>query len=215
MQVCERVEQDAPAAECEEALLRRARHEPAAFGELYRAYAGRLSAYAAYRTESAADAEDLVADAFLKAAESFQRFEYRGDGSFSAWLFHIAHNLLRDAGRRRERRGIPRPLEAAADIRAAGLLPEQAAVQQEEFARLHRLVAALPPRRHEIVALRFFAELRNREIAKVLGIGERSVASHLCRAIEDLHTSYLQETGDEPPFGSRRRNDEDDHEHAT
>lgn len=214
MQVRDRTARDALSSDDEETLVRRARHESEAFGELYRAYVGRLSAYAAYRTESMADAEDLVADTFLKAAEGFQKFEYRGAGSFTAWLFRIAHNLLRDAGRQRGRRGVPRSLEAASDFRTAELLPEQAAVQQEDFERLHRLVAALPPRRREVVSLRFFAELRNQEIAKVLGINERSVASHLCRAIEDLHASYLREPGEAQPAASDQRNDEVGHEHA-
>jgi DNA-directed RNA polymerase specialized sigma24 family protein len=39
--------------------------------------------------------------------------------------------------------------------------------------------------------LKFYGGLRNSEIAAVLGLDERSVASHLCRALDDLHRSYV------------------------
>jgi DNA-directed RNA polymerase specialized sigma24 family protein len=45
-------------------------------------------------------------------------------------------------------------------------------------------------RRREIVALRYFGGLRNQEIAAVLGLGERTVAAHLSRALRDLHAAY-------------------------
>jgi DNA-binding NarL/FixJ family response regulator len=41
--------------------------------------------------------------------------------------------------------------------------------------------------------LKFFGGLRNNEIAQVLGIDERTVASHLCRGLEDLHCRYVCE----------------------
>ena len=49
------------------------------------------------------------------------------------------------------------------------------------------------PRRREIVLLRFASGLRNQEIARVLNLDERTVASHLCRALEDLQQQYQRE----------------------
>ncbi len=51
----------------------------------------------------------------------------------------------------------------------------------------------LTPRRREIILLRFSSGLRNQEIASVLNLDERTVASHLCRALEDLQQQYQQE----------------------
>ncbi len=39
---------------------------------------------------------------------------------------------------------------------------------------------------------RFFGELPNREIALALGLDERTVASHLCRALDDLERLLTQ-----------------------
>jgi RNA polymerase sigma factor (sigma-70 family) len=55
---------------------------------------------------------------------------------------------------------------------------------------MRALVATLSPRRQEIVTLKFFAGLRNREIADVLELDERTVASHLSRGLQDLQTRY-------------------------
>ncbi len=55
------------------------------------------------------------------------------------------------------------------------------------------MIETLSPRRQEVITLRFFGELRNQEIAEILSLDERTVASHLCRAIEDLQNKYQQE----------------------
>jgi DNA-directed RNA polymerase specialized sigma24 family protein len=52
----------------------------------------------------------------------------------------------------------------------------------------------LSPRRQEVVTLRFYGGLRNREIARVLGLDERTVAAHLCRAIQDLEGMCAAQT---------------------
>ena len=54
------------------------------------------------------------------------------------------------------------------------------------------LIGSLSPRRQEIVTLKFFGDLRNTEIAQVLGLDERTVASHLCRGLADLHRLYKE-----------------------
>ena len=51
---------------------------------------------------------------------------------------------------------------------------------------MRRLVAALPPRRQEVIRLRFFGGLSSREIAAILDLDERTVASNLSRALVDL-----------------------------
>jgi len=187
--------QDTPDSGYEDLLVRQAQENPHAFAELYHLYFARLYGYAAYRTETPHDAEDLVAETFLKAVEGLGRFRYRGPGSFSAWLFQIAHNLLIDAGRRKQRRGNPLPFYALVAVADTQPLPEAAASRSEEIAHVRRLVVTLSPRKQEIFTLKFFGGLRNREIAEVLGLDERSVASHLCRAVEELHRKYLDVVG--------------------
>ena len=173
-----------PAHEAE--LVERARIDPAAFQELYRHYLPRVYAYIAARLPERAEAEDVVAAAFLKALERLNQFRVRGDWAFAAWLFRIARHELIDHYRKRRRRDAPYSLELHCQLVDGAEPLDNAFVREEASAHIRALVATLPPRRQEVVALRFFAGLRNNEIAAVLGIQERSVASHLCRALDDL-----------------------------
>ena len=181
-----------PGCDHEQADLEAARTDPRAFERLYDAYFPRVYAYVRYRVAGRHDAEDIVAGVFLRAVEAVRggRFEWRHTGSFAAWLFRIAHNAVADH-RRHAPPAPPMPLDALPDIASASPPPGDDLLRREQSAELHRLVASLSPRRQEVVTLKFYGGLRNSEIAAVLRLDERSVASHLCRALDDLHRLYL------------------------
>ena len=169
----------------DEALLARIRQRPDAIRQFYRSYFPRVYAYVAYRVSTRQDAEDLTSDIFIKLVESIGRFEYRGPGSLAAWVFRIALNTVNQFYRVDQRLDVTL-LDALPELDSGELLPDEALTRQQQFTQLHAAIAALTPRRREIVTLRFFGGLRNQEIASVLGLDERTVASHLCRALEDL-----------------------------
>jgi RNA polymerase sigma-70 factor (ECF subfamily) len=173
----------------------RAANEPDAFTRLYAHYFPRLYAYARSRVNDDHEAEEIVAEIFLRVVEKLDRFRWRHARSFAAWLFRIAHNVLVDHARR-ERRVATAPLTDVPDLVSPTILPDQAALDAEDGAVLHQLLRSLSPRRQEIITLRFFGELRNQEIAHVLGIDERTVAAHLCRGLAELHHKYLDSCTD-------------------
>ncbi len=177
--------------ESEKELLENALSNLSAFNELYALYFPRIYAYINYRVGGVQDAEDIVASTFLKATERLGQFEWRGDGSFAAWLFRIAHDLVVDSYRRDGKVPDSVSIDELPDIRSDSVLPDDAALRNEEFEYLRQLIGTLSPRRQEIITLRFFGGLRNKEIAGILGLDERTVASHLCRGLEDLHRKYL------------------------
>lgn len=57
-------------------------------------YRDQLKSYILRITASVADAEDIVQDTFLKAAEKIE--SYRGESSLKTWIFTIASNLAKD-----------------------------------------------------------------------------------------------------------------------
>ncbi len=175
----------------ERKLVEQSRDNPDAFRELYRHYFPRVYAYVAYRVGRVWDAEDLTANIFMKVLEGLERFEWRGDGSFAAWLFRIAYSEVSQFYRQQRHEHLS--LDDLPDIQSSALSPDQAVLRKEQFARLRARIATLSPRRQEIITLRFFGELRNQEIAAVLGLDERTVASHLSRALEDLQRKYNDE----------------------
>jgi len=171
----------------ERECIQRARTDARAFAPLYDEYLPRVHAYVRYRVYDPQDAEDVIADVFFKAIRHLKRFKWRNDRSFAAWLFRIAHNLVVDYSRRRRRVAPSLDLEESpVELAVQAPLPEDLVAQQEAFEQMRALIGTLSPRRQEVVTLRFYGGLRNREIARVLGLDERTVAAHLCRALQDL-----------------------------
>ena len=74
--------------------------ETEAFGALVRRYQDRLYPTVLRLTGCAADADDVLQDAFLRAYEKLAGFH--GESSFYTWVYRIAVNLaLSDRRRRR------------------------------------------------------------------------------------------------------------------
>jgi RNA polymerase sigma-70 factor (ECF subfamily) len=151
----------------------------------------KVYAYLNYRVNRAQDAEDLTSSVFLKVVERLGKFQWRGEGSFAAWLFKITHDLVVDHYRQLPSSPQDIGMEDLPDTIPAALLPAGQTMQNEEFTHLKYWISQLSPRRQEIVTLKFYGGLRNAEIAQVLGLDEHTIASHLCRALNDLHQMYV------------------------
>jgi RNA polymerase sigma-70 factor (ECF subfamily) len=186
--------------------IQQARTDPRAFVHLYDHYFPRIHAYVRYRVHGQQDAEDIIAEVFLKAMRGLSGFKWRHENSFAAWLFRIAHNLIADYYRRREQVEIVEIAlnpgasasgngsKNAATLTSCALRPEEALTQQETFQQMQALIETLSPRRREVITLRFFGGLRNKEIADILDLDERTIASHLSRGLRDLRDRYTAQT---------------------
>ncbi len=179
-------------------LVARARGDLEAFRRLYRHYFPRVYAYIGYRVGREQDTEDLTAETFLKAMEGLSGFRWRGEGSFAAWLFRIAHNLVSNFYRAGQKAPEPIPPEALPDLQSLDGLPADALARKELLANLRRLIGTLSPRQQEIVTLRFFGGLRNKEIAALLELDERTVAAYLSRGVHRLQDRYEEMTVETP-----------------
>jgi RNA polymerase sigma factor (sigma-70 family) len=177
-------------AEDEQRLVEAAPRDSLAFRQLYNSYFPRVYAYVSYRVGSAQDAEDLVGGIFMKVVEEIDHFRWQHDNSFAAWIFRIAHNQVGNYHRTKRRAAEQLHLDELPQIAAHALLPEEVLLRKETFAHLYSLVRALSARRREVITLKFFGGLSNREIAGILDLDERTVASNLCRALDDLQEQY-------------------------
>ena len=189
----------------ERRYIQQARGDPRAFVHLYDRYFPRIHAYVRYRVHGQQDAEDIIAEVFLKAMRSIGGFRWRHENSFAAWLFRIAHNRIIDYYRRREQVEIVEialnPGASASDngsksraLMSRALRPEDALTQKETFQQMRSLIETLSPRRREVITLRFFGGLRNKEIADILELDERTIASHLSRGLRDLRNRCAAQT---------------------
>ena len=146
------------------------------FERLYDAHAASLLAFLEYRTGNVELAKDIHADTFERILKTRWRFDSRR-GSEKTWVYAIALNVLRDAGRRRaaEARALDR-VTAGGDEHwdEAGHLDDRDAVR--------RGLATLPDDEREAVALYYGADLSLEEIARVTGTRTTTIKGRLERA---------------------------------
>ena len=177
-------------AETEETLVRRARRDADAFGELYERYVDRIYNYIFYRVGDAPEAEDLTARVFYRALGHIHEYQTRG-APFAAWLYRIAHNLVANWYRDRSRRKNIR-LDDIALLAERGDGPHQRAEQNEEAQILLRAIRKLPAERQHLLILKFGEELSNEEIARLMGRTEGAIKSLYHRTLVMLRDE-LQE----------------------
>jgi len=163
----------------ERRLIERAKSDPQAFAPLYADYFDAVYRYALRRLGDRDRAADATSQTFLKAMAALPRFQ---TGSFRAWLFAIAHNVVVDTYRRsRPTARLPDAWDAPDDQPG----PEQIVVLSDEAQRLNRLLSRLTPGQREVIELRL-AGLSSQEIARQLGWNLAATRSVQFRAIASL-----------------------------
>ena len=163
-------------------IIRAARQDSKAFGELYTLYVEQVFRYLYSRTGNVHEAEDTTAQTFLAAFETFDRF--RQDGHFASWLFTIARNKAMDHFRRRENTS---SIDEVKDIPVEND-PLVGVIQSEQTAALSKLIQALPEEDRELLRLRFLAAMSFPEIAHFLHRNEDAVKKSIYRLLARLHS---------------------------
>jgi len=157
----------------------------AEFSELYNEYFGKVFAYIYGRVQDREVSLDIVSDVFEKAYLKVKSLRSRE--SFGSWLFTIARNEV-SSHWRKEKPAQKAAREAAIEkeLHSQPKSPEEILVHKERLAFLSTVVRGLPKREQEIIALKFDAELTNREIAGVLSTSEVNVRVTIFRALRKL-----------------------------
>lgn len=163
-------------------LIKAARQDAQAFGQLYLLYARPVYRYLYSCLGTVPEAEDATAQTFLAAFESFQRF--RQDEHFAAWLFSIARHKAMDAFRRRR---LTRSLDDISELPGEDD-PLTVVVQSEQIAALASLIRDLPVKESELLRLRFVAELPYAEMAHLLHKKEEAVKKSVYRLLARLQS---------------------------
>ncbi len=163
-------------------IIKTARKDPGVFGELYKLYVEQVFRYLYSRLGNVHEAEDITAQTFLAAFESFDKF--RQDGHFASWLFSIARNKAMDHFRRcRNSTSIDEVGEISVEND-----PLHEVIQSEQAAALSRLIRALPEDERELLRLRFLAAMSFPEIAHLLHRNEEAVKKSIYRLLARLHS---------------------------
>lgn len=130
------------------------------------------------------DAEDVVQESFLRLWRLRAATPIR---SAKAFLFTVARNIALDSVRRSRNS----PVFAVPDLAALSVMEEGtdvrgAASRSEEVALLAEALQSLPPRCREVIILRKFQHLPQKEVAARLGISELTVQEQVYRGLRQL-----------------------------
>jgi RNA polymerase sigma-70 factor (ECF subfamily) len=155
------------------------------FAALFDTHYSRLYAYIRSRVNNRETAEDLTSATFERAFSRSHSFD-PAKGQFATWLFRIGHNLVIDHYATASRIPMSYDLDEATEISTADLSPEQQLLRQEQRRLLTETLTTLSERDQEIIQLKFFGRLTNREIAAVMELNEKTVSVIILRALQKL-----------------------------
>lgn len=142
--------------------------------ELFRRYHLQVFRYLRRCTGSAAEAEDLCQEVFVRVVKALRRTEV--DDSPAAWVFTVARNVLLNQRRDAGRRVVIEALRAETD--RASRESAEPAVRLD----LERALRTLAPLDQDVFLLREVGGLGYTEIAAVCDLTQDAVRSRICRA---------------------------------
>lgn len=128
------------------------------------------------------DAEDVVAEAFYQLYLRWDRL--RSADAAAGYLRSVVVNLTRM--RVRHLQVTRQHAERVGPDRRTVLSSEAEAVLRDDQRALVAAVRELPPRQREALVLRYWLDLREREMAEAMGVSAGAVKTHLHRGLAAL-----------------------------
>ena len=171
--------------EREKLLIAKAKKNIEAFEELYDWYLPRIYGYILNRVAHRQEAEDLTSQTFAKVLANLPRYEERGI-SFGAWVYRIATNVIID--RVRKKKELLMDPEIIRECIAAERVssPEEDFWTRQKAENMQLCLRRLKTDYQNVLALKFFEELDNKEIAAILDCRPGAVAVKVHRALKAL-----------------------------
>ena len=177
-----------------------------AFERLVRLYEKRVFALTSRMCRNPSDAEEAAQEAFLAAWQGLAFF--RGEASFSTWLYRLASNacvdLLRRENRHQSNAGPSLDdgelaLDPADESPSPHALAEQAELRQQ----IETALSALPPEYRQVLILREMHQRTYDEIAEICSLDLGTVKSRISRGRKRLR-KILLDSGNFSPFAASK-----------
>ena len=156
---------------------------------LFEEYYPKLFNYVYYRTLNRVVADDVTATCMLSIVKNYATFD-PARGNLSAWVYRIARNELYTYFRKDR---------GEADIET---VPESLVSYTDDYddlddrgALVRKALEELSDEERELVYLKYWEELSNKEIAKRLGINASTVSTKLWRAVNRMRKVMPQTEG--------------------
>lgn len=165
--------------------------DKAEFEAIYNNYHKRVFNYISYRLNDHHMVEELVSEVFERVIKKYHTFD-PSKSVFEAWIIGIAKNCIADYFRAAKKNKVI-PLDHFEDSISGSRAPEEIIVKNEDNYLLIKALSTLKERERNLIAMKYAAELKNAEIAQVLGISESNVKVILFRTQKKLRRILEQE----------------------
>lgn len=185
---------------CDSKLIERfVSGDEAAFEELVKLHSQKAYQISFGLLGNKLDAEEVVQDAFVKVYKNLDKF--RGDSSFTTWLYRIVTNLSRNKYHWHRRRGADVNVsissnygsdDTATDMKIPDekFEPRRVLENREINIKLTNAIKKLPEKLKEVIILRHVEDMSYAGIADLLECELGTVKSRLARAREVLKREF-------------------------
>ena len=176
-----------------------------ALADLFSQYRGKLERMVEYRLDrrlcGRVDAADVLQEAYLEASRRINDYLADPTVSFFVWVTQITRQSLlmvhrrhlgqkRDAGQDVPLHGRENTygasLSLAEQLAARWTSPTQAAIREENLAKLRTAIDGMDQTDREILTLRHFKQLSNSEVSEILGLKKTAASNRYVRALKRL-----------------------------
>lgn len=161
-------------------------NEPGAFDRLVREYQGLCWHIIARMVRNPEDTRELCQETFLRVHQCLH--QYRGESALKSWIGQVAYSVAKRHLEKRRIAIVEMPADAEDDGLSLldqvsdGFDLEAACADAEIAAGLHEEIEALPPLQRTLLTLYHLDEVPIVEIARITGLAEGTIKSHLFRS---------------------------------
>lgn len=152
----------------------------AKFEQIYDTYYDSVYKYIYVCVKDKWNAEDIISTVFVKVYENVDKL---GDVSeVRNWIFRVAHNAVIDF---RRKNGKVIPIDTFMDEGKEDDEYENI-VTRDEFKTVKKYIEQLPEETRNIIYMRFYADLKFKDIAQTLNKPENTIKTTLSRAMKKI-----------------------------
>jgi len=193
---------------------RRNHEDSASLANMFDQYRDQLQRLVAFhmdrRLSRRVDASDVVQQSFIEARSRLPHFVEQSSMPFSLWIRQITMQTLIDIHRRHfgvQKRDIRQEVslqqaDSSYSVLANKLVsnlssPSSAVDRREKLDRIREAIDSMDEIDREVLVLRHFEEMSNKDIAELLGIGQPAASNRYLRALNRLREILMDDSQSE------------------
>ena len=155
------------------------------FEQVYEDYFKRVYSYIRARIGSENQSDDICCDVWQTVFEKQDSFD-ESKGNIEQWLFTIARNKVNSHFRLYYIKNIFSMTEKEDFLSSKEKQPLDKLNEEEDIKQLNAALATLNKKERDLISLKFFSSLNNREIAKITSLSESNVGTILNRVVNKI-----------------------------